>query len=196
MYPVGDSENHLTNTLATLSVELADQIAAATQSAVGMRGELPAAVVALSQFLDGATIQRLADVLGLTHSGTVRLVNRLEDGRLAVRKPGPDARSQSVHLTATGRKVGQKVSEARAKVIATALVDLSTADRLTLARLVDAMISTLTTSRLDARRRELNQPGWLCRLCDFAACGRAAGDCPAANTAAAWADQVQLHEDW
>jgi hypothetical protein len=25
---------------------------------------------------------------------------------------------------------------------------------------------------------------WICRMCDLQACGRAAGDCPAANTAA------------
>jgi hypothetical protein len=28
--------------------------------------------------------------------------------------------------------------------------------------------------------------GWTCRLCDLAACGRAEGECPTANAAAAY----------
>jgi DNA-binding MarR family transcriptional regulator len=142
---------------------------------------VPAAVTALRQFLDGPTIQHLAGVLGLTHSGAVRLVTRLEAERLAVRRPGPDGRSQSIQLTATGRSVADQIAPARADVITAVLEGLDVKDRRALAGAVDTMIATITTRRLDARSRGEEPRGWLCRLCDFADCGRAAGRCPALN---------------
>jgi|SRR6185437_3639382 len=185
MYHTGAADKHLANTLGTLATELASQIAEATESVVGRRGEVPAAVNALAQFLDGATIQQLSDVLALTHSGAVRLVNRLEDHGLAARTPGPDGRSQSVQLTKAGRALGRRVAEARAGVVNDALADLDADDRQALAQLVDALVSTLTARRMEERRKGREPDGWLCRLCSLADCGRAAGKCPAASTAAA-----------
>jgi len=44
---------------------------------MGRGAQAPAALVALREFLEDATIQQLSDVIGLTHSATVRLVDRL-----------------------------------------------------------------------------------------------------------------------
>ena len=43
-----------------------------------MSGSATAALLALEEFLGDAHVGRLADVLGLTHSGAVRLVTQLE----------------------------------------------------------------------------------------------------------------------
>ena len=49
----------------------------------------PAALNALEGYLGGEPIDTLRQVLGLTHSGAVRLVDRLVAEGLAERRPGP-----------------------------------------------------------------------------------------------------------
>ncbi|MCX4095788.1 hypothetical protein [Nocardia sp. alder85J] len=53
----------------------------------------------------------------------------------------------------------------------------------TLAAALDTMLTTVTRARSkerSARAGDRPQP-WLCRLCDFAACGRSEGHCPVNN---------------
>jgi MarR family transcriptional regulator, negative regulator of the multidrug operon emrRAB len=52
-----------------------------------------------------------------------------------------------------------------------------------LAAALDTMLTTVTLARAEersARTSDRPQP-WLCRLCDFAACGRSEGNCPVNN---------------
>lgn len=60
--------------------------------------------LALDEFLGEAHVGRLASVLGLTHSGAVRLVSQLEAEGLALRRTGADRRRVEVRLTARGRQ--------------------------------------------------------------------------------------------
>jgi hypothetical protein len=52
-----------------------------------------------------------------------------------------------------------------------------------LAAALDTMLTTVTLARAEERSAHSDgRPGpWLCRLCDFAACGRSEGDCPVDN---------------
>src|SRR3984893_14091838 len=96
-------DQRLINTLGAFAVALADAIRDATEGASGMTGAAPAALVALDQFLAGCSTEDLARATGVTHSGAVRLVDRLVEAGLVERRSGRDARSGSVVLTATGR---------------------------------------------------------------------------------------------
>jgi MarR family transcriptional regulator, negative regulator of the multidrug operon emrRAB len=174
---------HLVNVVGALALALADAIRDATEAAAGMTGAAPAAVVALQQFLRGRTTEDLARATGLTHSGAVRLVDRLVDGGLVERRPGHDGRSLAIVLTASGRALSQKITAARARAVASALEGLRIEDRRALLPVVESLIATVTQQRIDARTRGDEPAGWLCRLCDFGACGRPQGDCPAANAA-------------
>ena len=156
---------HLVNVVGALALALADAMRDATEAAAGMTGAAPAAVVALQQFLRGRTTEDLARATGLTHSGAVRLVDRLVEGGLVERRPGNDARSLAILLTASGRTLSHRITAARADAVASVLEGLR------------------AEQRLDARSRGDEPAGWLCRLCDFVACGRPQGDCPAANAA-------------
>ena len=49
--------------------------------------------------------------------------------------------------------------------------------------LIDALVGAVTVQRLEGREHGVENAGWLCRLCDFASCGRPLGQCPAANAA-------------
>ena len=127
----------------------------------------------------------LRRAVGLTPSGAVRLVDRLVAAGLVERRPGHDGRSVALVLTASGRRTARRVLAARAEALDRVLTELSQADRASLTRIAEKLLAALTRDRL-AERQHGHEPsgGWLCRLCDFEACGREHGACPAARTAA------------
>ena len=63
----------------------------------------------------------LAQATGLTHSGAVRLIDRLATAGLVERRPGRDGRSLAIVLTPAGRALSRKVTPARATAIEAAL---------------------------------------------------------------------------
>ncbi len=164
------------NVLGALALVLTDRMSQAAAQAADQSPSAAAALSALHQFLDRPTIDRLRQVLGLTPSGAVRLIDRLADAGLVTRGPGDDGRSRSVTLTARGRRVAVRVAAARRATLAEALAGLSVADRATLGALLDRMMANVVGVK--------DGGAWICRLCDLTACERADGRCPAANAAA------------
>src|SRR5262249_57478847 len=86
-------------------------------AAAGGRPESGAAALcALLHFLDRPSVDRLRQVLGLTSSGTVRLVDKLAETGYVGREPGTDGRSVSIVLTEQGRRAAQRGGGPRARV--------------------------------------------------------------------------------
>ena len=174
----------LDNLLAVLATGLADEQRRAAVAATGMSESATAGLVALDQFLDGSRIGALADVLGLSHSGAVRLVAQLAEAGLVRREQLGDGREVGVRLTASGRRTAARAARARAQAVAAVTGGLGPGQAVDLEGLVDRLVADLTRQRL-ARRRDGGAEPWLCRTCDLAACGRPEGRCPAARTAGA-----------
>jgi DNA-binding MarR family transcriptional regulator len=161
------------NLLGALALVIEDRTADAVDEAAGSSASAAAALSALLHFLDGPSVDLLRQVLGLTSSGTVRLVDRLEEAGYVRRGPGRDGRSTSVTLTAGGRRTAQRVCAARAAVLDDSLGVLSAAERQEFGALMAKVLAGL-----------IRGPGavrWLCRMCDTTACGREEGHCPVAN---------------
>ena len=169
------------NVFGALSLALADQMSDAVAAAADQSLTAAAALSALEHFADGCSVDRLRRILGLTSSGTVRLVDRLVTAGEVRRSEGPDARTTSIVLTAAGRRVARRVTAARAAVLEDALAVLSPAERRELERLAARALDGVVRQKL---AREAESTRWICRLCDLDACGRADGRCPAANAAA------------
>jgi DNA-binding MarR family transcriptional regulator len=165
------------NVLGALALVVADRTADAVAAAAGQSVTGAAALSALHHFLDRPTIDLLRQVLGLTPSGTVRLVDRLAEAGYVVRGPGGDGRSRTVTLTAEGRRAAERVAQARTAVLSDTLAVLAPADRARLAGLLGRLFTGLVRGPGATR--------WICRLCDTTACGREHGRCPAANAALA-----------
>jgi DNA-binding MarR family transcriptional regulator len=164
------------NLLGALALAVADRT---TDAVGGAAGHATAAIAlsALREFLDEPSVDMLRRVLGLTPSGAVRLVDRLEAAGYVARGPGRDGREVSIHLTAAGRAVAEEVSAARAAVLRDALDGLTPDERGALEDLVGRVLVGM-----------IRGPGaerWMCRLCDLHACGRQDGCCPVANAARA-----------
>ena len=139
-----------TNTLGALALAVADRVQEAVAAVAGHGASGPAALVALDGFAGGGSIDALRRILGLTHSGAVRLVDRLTAARLVERRIGPDARAVSLHLTPEGRRVARRVLTAREAALEQVLVGLSPAQRDQLDSLLSAMFPALVRER--ARR--------------------------------------------
>jgi DNA-binding MarR family transcriptional regulator len=174
----------LENLLASLTLNVAEESQAALERACGLTGSATAALLALEEFLGGAHVGRLADVLGLTHSGAVRLVSQLEREGLAERRAGADRRRVEVRLTAAGGRRARAAREARTEVLRRAAEGLTVDEAEALEGLLARLVEGRVASRLEQRRAG-EGGAWWCRTCDFAACGRPEGRCPAQRTAAA-----------
>jgi DNA-binding MarR family transcriptional regulator len=160
------------NVVGALVLALADRVAAATAQAGGQGPSAPAALVALHGVAGGASIDALARIVGLTHSGAVRLVDRLAGAGLVERRVGADQRSVALRLTPAGHRAARRVLSQRTAVLESALAELQPSDRAALTRIAERMLPSLGD--------ELR----VCRLCDADVCGRPAGRCPVQRAAA------------
>ncbi|MBF6149418.1 MarR family winged helix-turn-helix transcriptional regulator [Nocardia nova] len=177
------SLHHAANVLGALSLVVADGMNTAVEAVAALGPSAAAALAAMHQFLDGGSVTQLSSVLGLSHSGTVRLVDRLVAEGLVERGGAQDGRAVSVGLTRHGRDMAARILRTREKSLMSALSALSADEIDNLAATVDTMLTTMTLARAEqraARGNDRSQP-WLCRLCDFDACGRSEGNCPVNN---------------
>jgi DNA-binding MarR family transcriptional regulator len=175
--PPGAELDQTANLLGALSLVIADRMADEMAGAGGRPESAAAALSALLHFLDEPTIDLLRQVLGLTSSGTVRLVDRLESAGQVRRGAGTDGRSTAVMLTPAGRVAAGRVADARTGVLAGALAGLSGQERATLRELMAKMLAGFVRGPGATR--------WLCRLCDVDLCRGAEGGCPVGNVARA-----------
>ena len=165
------------NRLGALALRLADRLELAVTAEGARSLSAATALSAIERFFTGGpSIDDLRQVLGLTSSGAVRLVDGLEADGLVVRGRGTDGRVSVVTLTAKGRRTARAVVDARAAVLTEALAPLTAAERRTLAPLVDKLLIGLVRGPRPARA--------MCRLCATEVCGAARGEpCEITRTA-------------
>lgn len=168
-------EEHTANLLGAFGLALVDRVTQAMTDASDAPLNDAVALSALQHFLDQTSIDLLAQVLGLTHSGAVRLVDRLEAAKSVTRTPGADRRTAVVSLTDDGLARARAVTAARAQVLENVLMVLSVEDRQTMDRLLGTVLARMVRGPGSTR--------WVCRSCDTDACGRPAGRCPVAEEA-------------
>jgi DNA-binding MarR family transcriptional regulator len=167
--------DHTGNLLGALALVITDTTGDVIGESSGRSSSDAAALSAMEQFLHQPSVDLLRQVLGLTPSGTVRLVDRLEAAGLVRRGPGADGRSTSISLTTAGHRAARKVAAARAEVLDASLRVLSDSER----EQLDALLGKVLAGRI----RGPGAVRWICRLCDPHACGRPEGRCPVAQAA-------------
>jgi DNA-binding MarR family transcriptional regulator len=172
----GGRAAHEANVLGTLSLAVTSRISEAAERSAALGASAPAALVALDGYLTGQPIDALRRVLGLTHSGTVRLVDRLVAAGLVERRVRKtDGRAVPLGLTPAGRRVARRVLQSREAELEEILSVLTAEERETLSVLHDRLLGGMIGSREDARRT--------CRMCDPVGCGHPEGRCPVTQAA-------------
>ena len=175
--PDGPDPARAANVLGALALVLADRMADAVEDAAAQAESGATALSALVHVLPpDPSIDLVRQVLGLTHSGTVRLVDRLEASGQVRRVAGRDGRSTAVRLTAAGRRAASRVTRGRAAELHVAMQVLSGDEQEQLADLAGRVLAGL---RRDGAEKPVER--WTCRLCDTTACGRLQGRCPVAG---------------
>jgi MarR family transcriptional repressor of emrRAB len=162
-------EPEVANLLGALSLAVMDRIERGARDIIGHGGETPAALVVIG-YGPGMTNDKLRRILGRSHSGTVRLVDRLISDRLVERRPGKDGREVALHLTAKGAAARKDLLASRISAVASLVDVLSPSERERLGELIRDMLARQDTSELDRFT--------ICRMCDDRVCT----NCPLPTT--------------
>jgi len=157
----GPPDAHAVNLLGALGIGLADLQTAAMTKAVGLD---VSAVAALVTLLDrpGLTLRQLSQVLGITHSGTVRLADRLSTQRMLKRGNSADARQTPVTLTHKGRLAAQSALQARRNALQFLIDPLPEEQRDSFVDTLAILLGRLPNDQMPARH--------VCRLCEHSQC--------------------------
>jgi len=153
------------NLLGVVGLAVAGGIEAMAREVLSHAGETPAALVVIG-YGTGPSIDQLRRILGLSHPGAVRLVDRLVADTLVERRPGQDRRAVSLYLSPQGIDLRERLLQGRLAAIRPLLAPLTDDEQDMLGALLHKMLSSMETSDLERRT--------LCRLCDDRVCH----DCP------------------
>lgn len=154
------------NLLGATVLGLFDELKSTVERRTGRSGEGPAALVVLGH-QPGLSNEALSRLLGLTHTGSVRLIDRLvADGLVERRASKFDRRGVALFLTAAGETARREIIAAREALMMSLVAPLSKSER----RQLDDLLAKL----LQGVARDDTHKLRICRLCDGPACG----ECP------------------
>ncbi len=161
-------DKQMMNVLGALVLHLTDNLRTVTEQAAQHGAAAPSAIVCILQY-PGQTIDFLRHALSMTHSGTVRLVDRLVTGGLVTRRNGEDGRSVALFCTPLGTRRAHRVLAARISALQPLLIALDEQDKVHL----EAILRKLPWTGVISETQAVNA----CRMCDIASCfGK--GSCP------------------
>lgn len=153
------------NLLGAVGLAVVDRIEDTAREILSRAGETPAALVVIGYGL-GPSNDQLRRILGLSHPGAVRLVDRLVGDGLVERRAGRDRRAVALHLTERGKALREELLKGRIAAIRPLLALLTDDEQETFAALLHKMLSSMETTNIERCT--------LCRLCDDRVCI----DCP------------------
>jgi DNA-binding MarR family transcriptional regulator len=158
-------EDRTANLLGALALLVNGQMRRAVIEPAGAGGALAEAVIVVKD-QPGVTVDWLGRVLTLSQPGAVHLVKRLVALGWVDKRPGADARSRALTLTAAGKAAARTILRARRRALRGLVDQLSTEDQARLAEIAGKLLRPLPQNERDLAD--------LCRLCDRSCCP----DCP------------------
>lgn len=161
-----EQKGHVVNLLGALAVAGSD-IQRASLEAQGLDVGTGAALLCVHTRA-GLNISEIAQTAGLTHSGAVRAVIRLEQLRLVDRCHGRDRRTVEVTCTGRGTRVAQQLLRDRRAGLEAMLEPLTQGELVRFGAVVARILAALPSDRVQARH--------ICRFCEHAVCR--GEDCP------------------
>jgi len=162
------------NLLGALASEIAETLDRQLRSHPNQTDSAAAALNVIG-FYEGCSNGALSRALKLSHTATVRLVDKLEAAGLVESRPGVDRRAVALYLTEAGRVRGRVTIQERCAVLGSIVDILAPEQQDQLAALAETLLRALTTSAAEADH--------ICRLCDETVCPQDA--CPVHQAAAA-----------
>ncbi len=166
------SKQRTANLLGALACEIADKL---DRHFTSHASETDSAAAALNiiGYDDGCSNSALSRALRLSHTATVRLVDKLEAAGLVTSKRGDDRRTVALHLTKAGKARVRRVAAERTDVLCEIVEVLTPRQREHLDAVAEALLVAMTST--------IDIANYVCRLCDDSACPPDA--CPVHQTA-------------
>lgn len=151
---------NLANVLGALATRVADE-GTASLEATSLVESAQVALILISKY-PGCSIQQLRAPLQLSHSGCVRLVDRLVERGLVERETSDDGRVVSLRLTRQGRTAAAGGRDRRGASLTRMISVLDADERNTLFTLVNKLLCAGAPTEAVIGRT--------CRACDYEAC--------------------------
>jgi MarR family transcriptional regulator, negative regulator of the multidrug operon emrRAB len=149
------------NLLGALAGEIADRIEREGKLHPNETSSATAALNVIG-FYEGCSNGALSRALGLSHTATVRLVDKLELSGLVRSERGADKRAVALRLTRHGRESAPAVVHDRCLRLGDLIEVLTPRQRRQLDDIAEALLKSMVKAAQDADH--------ICRLCDGAAC--------------------------
>ncbi len=161
--PISSSQQkrYVANLLGSYALAMMDKVEAAVEATTGFAGEAPAIIVTIGAE-PGNSTDFVARVVGLSHSGAVRAVAKLQKTGLVAKRTGSDARASALYLTPKGKRRMKQIIAAREAALMWVLDDFTDNDLKTLGRDIGRLLQSLTKSDLEGFT--------ICRLCNDTVC--------------------------
>jgi MarR family transcriptional repressor of emrRAB len=155
------------NLLGALACEISERLGEQLKSHPNQTDSSAAALNVIG-FYEGCSNVALSRALKLSHTATVRLVDKLEAAGLVKSKTGEDRRSVALSLTDAGRAHVKTMLKDRCVSLGHLVDKLSAKQQIQLESIMEILLRALTISTEEA--------DYICRLCDEIACPQ--GTCP------------------
>ena len=149
------------NLLGAFLTGLHDHMSERLEQESAITGDGPAALVAIA-YNEGRTVEFLRKTLTLSHSWTVRVVEKLEKAGLVQKKTGTDKRAVALYLTDQGKRKVQGIVRARRRCLDEVLAALPVKDHKKLTIMLERMLAVLTGDDDSAEA--------ICKLCEVDVC--------------------------
>ncbi len=149
------------NLLAAFAGDVTERVEAVLKSHPNQT-DSAAAALNIMGFWEGVTNAQLARALKLSHSATVRLVDKLEAQGFVEARPGEDKRATHLHVTQAGRDAVLPALVARCAAVESYLGALTAAEQEQLTGLLEKLMRPLGQDAYGVSH--------FCRLCEFAVC--------------------------
>ena len=154
-------QDRTANLLGALGLAVADRIAEIALEVLDRAGETPAALVVIGYGL-GPSNDQLRRILGLSHPGMVRLVDRLVADGLVERQVGRDRGGGPAFLLPNGHEGRERPPAGPPAPVNAQLSPLGAEEEESLGLLLSRILAGLPSSDLERCH--------LCRMCDDRVC--------------------------
>jgi MarR family transcriptional repressor of emrRAB len=163
------------NMLAAFAGEITERVGAVIKTHPNQTDSASAALNIMG-FWEGITNAQLARALKLSHTATVRLVDKLEAQGFVQARGGEDKRATHLYLTEAGREAVQPSLAARCAAVDGYLDALTPTEERQFSKLLEKLMRPLGVDAYGVSH--------FCRLCDFVSCP--ADQCPMHANEAEW----------
>lgn len=144
------------NLLGALALAVSDRLVDAVRFHPKQTDSAPAALHLIGSF-PGCSNNELSRALNLSHSATVRLVDRLEESGLVAASREKDGRTTSLHLSEAGSELVRSLAQKRRDCLTQFVQPLSAAEQKSLKKCIEKLLQSMKITPFNAAT--------ICRLC-------------------------------